>query len=365
MLKKYKAAILLLGLFLIFSVSIRTEANNKKVVKYSGFTEEELSKSLEKLTDDELINEMDEIVNELNLSDANSEIIPFANALVERKDKLNDKDIIDKIKNPELKAETKAILIDVINSKESYLNNKDTQKLLKDILKDNVDGDIKNKIISISKFDINDIDLLKEFIDNGGETAFHALNALGKVDIAQAYEISRDIISNKKNKSSEEIKGAILNSCKYFKENNKNNKNNIGKNVSEEEKKLYEELIYIFNESDDKNIKDASIFSMSDTRSPIAIKEILNQKNIDKDVRLFAIDQNYMILEEILKNNPSEDDIYMVISAMKELPINNLKDEFDNILSNISNDKLKKEINNVIDIINLQGRDGNEKWLDY
>jgi hypothetical protein len=104
---------------------------------------------------------------------------------------------------------------------------------------------------------------------------------------------------------------------------------------------------------------------MSDIRSNNSIKTLLNNKNIDREVKVFAIDQNYMVLENILNSNPTTEDIYMVIDAMNKLPIKDLKDEFENLLNEVSDEELIKEINNVITLIEKEGIDANKKWLDF
>lgn len=94
------------------------------------------------------------------------------------------------------------------------------------------------------------------------------------------------------------------------------------------------------------------------------IKNLIKNYNLDKEVKMFAIDQNYMVLEDILKNNPSEEDIYMVIECMKVLPINDFKDEFENLLKASSDKNLIKEINNILTLINQEGINANKKWLE-
>ncbi len=125
-------------------------------------------------------------------------------------------------KSPKFKSETKSILIDIYCSKPEFTD-EISQKQLKSLLKENIDNQTKQKIINIAKLNSEDIPTLKEIINNGGLSAFYSLNALSKVDLSQAYNVSKDIISTYKNKSSDEIAGAVSVSAKYFRSENKKN----------------------------------------------------------------------------------------------------------------------------------------------
>lgn len=357
--KKLKIILLALSITTITSISINAASNSETMKKYTRMNSEEITKNLKELSIDDLIAEIDSATQETTLLNDTDAIIPFASALLEKKNQLSTSEVIKKIKSPKFKSETKSILIDIYCSKPEFTD-EISQKQLKSLLKENIDNQTKQKIINIAKLNSEDIPTLKEIINNGGLSAFYSLNALSKVDLSQAYNVSKDIISTYKNKSSDEIAGAVSVSAKYFRSENK--KNTINTNS---ESIFYDEILRIFDETTDTELKDAIIFSMSDIRSNNSIKTLLNNKNIDREVKVFAIDQNYMVLENILNSNPTTEDIYMVIDAMNKLPIKDLKDEFENLLNEVSDEELIKEINNVITLIEKEGIDANKKWLDF
>lgn len=341
----------------ITSVIANAQSNFDKTKKYSEMSEKEIKNELNKLDSDDLVSEVNKVMAEGKIVNDYNSTIPVVSALADRKDELKNNEIIDMIKSNKFNLETKEVLVDIYNNKSSIDKN---DKELKDLLyEDEIDDKLKQRITNIVEFNSEDMPLLEGMINKGGLNAFYALKGASKIDTKKAYEISKNIIANNKNKTEEEVSGAILVTSKYLKEK-KNNKENINKEMEE----FLDESLEIFNDSSNRSIKDAIAYSISDIKSEKTIKSLLKDYKLDNEVKMFAIDQNYMILENILKNNPSEDDIYMVIESMKTLPIKDFEDEFKGLLESQSNNKLLKEINSVLDLINKQGIDANKKWLE-
>lgn len=353
-----KALILTLSIITCVSIITSAENNYENTIKYSKMTEKEIKDELKKLKSEELIVEVDKIASEGELLNDYNSVILVASSLIEREDEFKKSEIIDMIESNDLNLQTKEILIDLYDYKSSKY--KDSEEDLKNLLyKEDLDDTLKQRIVNFADFNFNDIPVLEDLISDGGLNSFYSLKKLSKLDSEKAYKISENIISNYKSKSGEEISGAILVKSNYLKEKNKKKLD-----VTKETEDFLGEALQIFNETNDLSIKDAIAYSISDVRSEKTIKNLIKNYNLDKEVKMFAIDQNYMVLEDILKNNPSEEDIYMVIECMKVLPINDFKDEFENLLKASSDKNLIKEINNILTLINQEGINANKKWLE-
>lgn len=49
--------------------------------------------------------------------------------------------------------------------------------------------------------------------------------------------------------------------------------------------------------------------------------KILSDETIDRELKVWAVDQNYPIMTKVLKESPSADDMNIILSAMEILPI--------------------------------------------
>jgi len=181
------------------------------------------------------------------------------------------------------------------------------------------------------------------------------LKQLAKIDDEKAYIISSRILSNYKYESKEKVMASLKSTAKYL-------KHNKDKDLENEFIKLSFEII---ENNDDNVLKDAALFSVSDLMSKDAISEIIKNKSVDRELKVFSIDQNFMTLKDILINNPTESDIEIVVEAMELMPIVDLLEDIEKVMDNIKDKNLQQRCKAAIENTKLNGHKGNEKWKYY
>lgn len=111
-------------------------------------------------------------------------------------------------------------------------------------------------------------------------------------------------------------------------------------------------------------MKDSAFFATSDLRSKEAILTILKQSNVDRELIVYAIDQNFDVLNEILLNNPSLEEIELIINAMEMHPITDLYDSLNTVISTVEDDNLRERGEKALTHIKEEGTKGNHNgWI--
>lgn len=77
------------------------------------------------------------------------------------------------------------------------------------------------------------------------------------------------------------------------------------------------------------------VFALSDLYNEEALRFIINEDTIENSLKTFCIDQNYLVLKEMLLNNPSTDDIQFVISCCNIYPIDQVLQTLENTQSTL------------------------------
>lgn len=354
-------ALLISGISLSFvavrAASTNASASNPTLAKYSGKDETQIKNDLKKLSKQQLFVEFDNVAKECKDIPSDENLIPFASELIERKNDFDDSEIIGNIKNNAYSSTSRQFMVEFYNDKKGN-NPNVSDNSLKDLLKDDtINNDIKVKIVVTSKFENSDKGLLKDFVEKNDDVlAFHSLKKLGQVDSSEAYIISKDILSNYKSKSNFKVSAAQKFMAQYFKKNNSNDQDLINNFI-----KVNSDII---NTSKDNVLKDSSVFSLSDMMSKDGITEIINNKSIDRELKVFSIDQNCLTLREMLSSNPTEKDIEVVVKAMEISPLKDLLSDIEKAKMHLNNVDLQKRCNNVLKSIELNGTYANKKWIE-
>lgn len=351
--------ILISAVFLVASTNFAVNAQNSDLIeKYFKKSHNEVKGDLEYLSKSKLVEELDlsveisDEVEDINL------LIPYATEILNRINEFDNTEIINYIKDKEIQPYTKEIFADlyIIKNQEAHDVSYDDLEIL--LNNKDIEDSVKQRIIINGRFEKKDVNLLKEFIQKGDLTAFYALKQLSKVDNSEAYNISTDILLDYNNKSEYEISSACSSIAGYLRYNDK-----IGLYKENEEKNFLDTCLNIFNVTDNVTIRDSIAFSISEIQSEQSIKYLLTNFNLDREIKAFVIDQNYIALKTILNNNPTDEDINMVIEAMGILPIKDLVKELDESIEKTSNESIRLKGENIIKYMNEEGREANEKWI--
>ncbi|SHH76657.1 hypothetical protein [Clostridium grantii] len=361
MLRKSKVALSVMICLSLVSVAVKAEIispnkviKNSIVAKYLNKDEKEINHDLKQLNKKELINEFNSIAATVGTTNSIDVLIPFASVVFERKNEFEDSEIIEIIKDDTNSIPTQELMVDLYCVKNE---NKSSKNNLKKLLEENIRNEVKSKIVIDSEFTKNDVLVLKNLIEeDDGILAFHSLKKLSKTDVKESYEVSEKILANYKSQSKYKVSAAQKATVQYLKDKKSTNKDIKNKFISS--------CVEIYNTTDDSVLKDSSIFALSDLMDKEAVIEIINNESVDEELKMFAIDQNFMTLNEILLNNPTETDIETVIEAMEIMPIKDLVESLEKAKKYISNSELLKRCNDELKIMKLNGSKGNLKWLD-
>ncbi|WP_316568829.1 hypothetical protein [Neobacillus sp. YIM B06451] len=346
--------LLFASLSLVISSGVAA-AKSDALQKYLGRNEESVESQLKSLDTKQLIEEIDAIAS---TEEADDKLMPFVSALFEKKNKVQDSELLKVIKDKTKAVKTREAMVDL------YLHIHEKEPItaeLKELLNSpDVNERVKTKIVAGARFTEKDVHLLKELIaKDDALVAFHSLKQLSKTNTNEAYTIASEILSNLDVSSKDKVSAALKSTAKYLKKQPLNHKN-----YAKTEEDFLNLSFKIIDTNDDTYLKDSAFFAVSELQSKKAIKKIIESNSVDKELKVFAIDQNFVTLKEILQNNPTESDIKVVIEAMNLYPIVDLAEALDNAMKTINNPQLKEEAKNAISIMKEQGVKGNEKWLD-
>lgn len=329
--------------------------------KYANKEANQLKSEFRKLKKDELIKELNAI------SETNDEglLIPIASALEERKSEFSNGELIKFIKDKENKSLSKNVIVDIYysknfeqNSPNKTLSDTDIYNLISDKA---IEDEIRAKIIGKGKFQNADLPILKQILETEeGIAAFHSLKQISNISPTEAYELSQELLDNKDNISKEKQAAALKATAKYLKANKKNKI----KNYKELQSKFIAQSKEVLAVESDMALKDTAVFSLSDIRSKEAFVEVLNNPNIDTELKIFAVNQNYSLLKEMLGTNISESDMAVVIKAMEILPLKDLETELNSYKGKLINQQFNERLDSVLLNIKTNGHNVNKKWID-
>lgn len=358
-------------IMLVLSVGA-TSANWDVLQDYLASDEENFESKISSMTINELIDQIDTIaagfgssatLTSNNLSDRSNNInvlIPFVSELIMKKEQIDDSDILQLIQDKNKTLILRETLVDLYTLKH---NDDQSGNEIKQFLKhEDVDYSIKTKIVASAKMTENDIDLLKDMVsEDDGLLAFHSLKRISRIDRIEAYRISEGILSNIENESTNKVSAALKATAKYLSYNNQHQKD--ASYQIQNEKDFLELCLNFIKQSDDTILKDSAFFAISELRSREAISMIINSDVIDKQLKPYAINQNFNILQEILTNDPTEDEIKLVVKAMELHPIIEVVEQLESLIPTVSDEELKQRIDSVITFAKKEGVKGNNKWI--
>lgn len=354
---KLKVIVAGIGVSLMLFVGVVSAFNYDALQKYFSKDEETIQNDIKAMSTEKLISEM----NMLSpvLADANEvdSLIPFAAELRRRKDVIQNSDIIKELKKNTNLQLTKEILVDLYADKNANQPNQDD---LKQLLQDeSIDNRLKTKIVNVAQFNSNDIKILKKFIEGqDAGLAFASLKQLSRIDLEEADKNSNQILLNYKTEPAEKVSAALKAKSKYL-------VTKKSKGDFEAQAKEFLQLGFdIITTSNDAKLRDAAFFAISDLRIKESITNILKNNLIDRELKVYAVDQHFEVLNEMLINQPTEEEIETVVEAMELLPISDLIVPLEEASKRIENADLKQRCEEVLAFMKTNGVSGNKKWSD-
>ncbi|MNW26931.1 hypothetical protein D3C74_37140 [compost metagenome] len=267
-------------LALILYESVATAGWEGVMQEYIGGGEESFQSNMEDWSNEQLIEEIDLVAVSVNasstlLKESSSSgtdinvLIPFVAELFKRKDQFNDTELLSSIGDRSKQIITREIFVDMYAMKHETGNDEELKQLLRG---NEIDYQIKSRIVAVANFTMEDIDLLKELIqEDDGVLAFNSLKRLSKIKVVEAFRISEDILDNLDNESNDKISAALKATAKYL--GNENYSSNLrDKNL---ESDFIDLCFNIIKSSDDPILRDSAFFAVSEIGSQNAITKII------------------------------------------------------------------------------------------
>lgn len=292
----------------------------------------------------EILSEIDRLSTGNNQIDSTQQF-SFMDELLNVESAFTNDEIVDLIKDVSHIDTTKLMLLDLYFHKNSMHPNDsgDLKALLYD---DRVSIDVKRKILSDASFNSDDEPLLIDLIQNDADLAGISLKKLSFINSQRAFELSQDILNNRADESRVNISEALKAMARYLKDN--------------QDLPNYEELEADFIAQS----SGTDVFAKSDLQSKKAILSIIEDASYGRSEKVFAIDQNYMVLEEILMSNPNDVEIGSVLKAMEICPIIDLIEPLQEAMTTVDDPELLQRADEVIKLMEEEGSPANVKWLD-
>ncbi|UCZ51476.1 hypothetical protein LGQ02_11365 [Bacillus shivajii] len=317
--------------------------------------------NISELSNVDLVYEIDRIVSDHeSYDDTNSENLkPHFEELTNRKKEFSQQEIIEIISEDSYSLFVQDYFVGFYIRKHEQTPDHDFTILNKLLKEENIDLQIKQKILEMSRFGESDMDVLKDLIQNNSNLSSQSLVQLSRINDKMAYDISEEILTNKEQFSESEISAALRVTSVYLSENQSDEKNYL-----EQEKGFLSTSFSIIEDDTGQSLTEAAFFAVSDLMSKTSIRMIIESESINNSLKVFAVDQNYIVLKEIISENPTESDIQLVVEAMEILPLVDLLDDLKEIKSKIQDQDLIEKIGKVIQNIELEGVEANKKWLE-
>ncbi len=340
----------------LFSLSVygnedsNLEKSRNLILNSNQLTEEKFYNELKNLEKNEIVQLGNIISEDENLSI--NEIMALAETLVVNEDDFTEMELISLIKDTNNALEFRNILTQFYAYKAD--KNSDFREIKEMLLDNNVNDLIKLSILSSFEFDPKDEEILIELANNEeAEISNVALRRLKNVNEELTQQIALKIIENYENEDSKKVKNALnIYSSLFTKiEDNKKSMKKFSEKISFKE--LCVSLL------DNPTYSDTAAFALGNLYDYDSVKNVINS-NVDFLTKLCVIDQNYSVLLE----NINENNLDIILEAMEILPINEFYYPISEILKsdNIKNDFIKEKGNKILELIQNEGVDANEKW---
>ena len=341
-----KTVIIFSCLFAVLMISSCSKNNST----YSGISKEELVEKINELT----IKESDDLDSE--------KLIEACTALSKRAQDFTDEELLAVIKDDKMTSITKSTLIQLetdINHGKGIIDQGPFEEL---ITQKSLEDDVRiNLIQTLDMSSDENKDILEKIVKSeDGAIVIRSLITLQKDDPKKALSIANQIINSYSTYGEDAIRAAVMVKSNYFRDLKLAGSQ---KNVSAEKKNYINFCIRKFNASQDDVFKDAMVFSLIDMLDFDAVKEIINHKNIDHLLKTTCISRNYLTFAEVINNNPSEEDIELLLTAMEMAPIRDLVGLMREKLA--ANATYQSDrLNNVLTIMETQGIPADRKRLE-
>lgn len=304
---------------------------------------------------DKLISDINALGDSVDMSD----LIFHADALLKKATEIPQDQIINEILD-EANSNNVRVILTQINR---HLGNSESNEKLVTLLEQNdVDFEIKrNILLNIYQSSPDDIAVYEKVaLGEDERLAFHAIKILNETAPEKAIEISDTIMQNFKGTVTDKVKASIK--VKASQLRNSSTANERQNFIS------FCDSILTADGRMEEVVTDTVIFALSDVMSEESISYIITSDKIDNTAKVFCIDQNYSVLEEMVTKNVTPEKIEIVLEAMSIYPIVEMAEHLQTVsspqlqLRSAESVELTKEIQATLDKISENGLNVTRKY---
>lgn len=273
-------------------------------------------------------------------------LIPITSIFHQRRDEYTGDELLALIEDDSLPTLLRITFVQVLDDLSSF-SRRDGR--IAKLLEKDIPNDVKSSIIAHfgGEGSFGTDELIKQAYNEDQYIAYQAIRRLGRANTEIACEVSRDILRNYKNVNIGQLKASL---------DVLSGQHDPKLVIAEDDIKLFYEIAdYVLDEDYPMDAKDTVIYALSYTSTIEAVEYIMHHEYTDEILRKGAILENWYILVETLENNPTEDDISLVLECMELRPLTEVIESLEDAIESnpqliSSNGKLtQKRVSDILE----------------
>ena len=229
----------------------------------------------------------------------------------------------------------------------------DARKLLHD---SRLNSALKARIIVSYEFAAEDSALLGSLASSPEEpVAFHALKKLSKADPKAARQLALATLSRAEDSSDSKL------SASY--------KVLVRSGMLEADRDTRSALLrhlasVLANAKTSPELRDSATFALAEMRSLEAMRILLDSTTLDRAIVVGAIDENALVIQTALEQNPDEPTIELAVAAMEIHPLLDVAEPLRAARSRVKSPALRQRLDAALAHITRNGAPTNRKWTE-
>lgn len=302
---------------LLLSLCVFVSADRQMIWGHTdGLSGEDVMQKLHQLPIDDFLHEFDVVLSAAENGEGNDLSICWLQVCIDRAGEISDNEIIDRVYDNLDDVYGREWWAEIYSEKYPDGGHNDPRFLA--LLADPAtDPAFKRSLLVELDFNTQEeIDTLYALTqDADADLRFSAINRLYRIDQAAAVDLAEAIMQGKPRSAEDLTQGAIDILAQEL----------ARAGGSREEK---DELIALCRErlssEGDQKVKDSIVYAMQMLGDLEALRMVVHHPHVDDVMKKGMIDNNSYLLEELLRNQPDQQDVAFVVECMELLPVKDL-----------------------------------------
>lgn len=309
---------LALATALLVSASVWVSADRQVVWGHTeGITQDEIMEKLHQLTTADFLKDFDQAMEDIQNGKGDPDLgVCWGQVCIERASEFSDDEIINRIEEGMDDAYLRQWWVEMFYQKYPQEDH-NHPRLLKLLQDEHVDPSFKTSLIHFVGFRTpEEMEVLRMLTQDADKNLrFRAMNRLNEIDQKSAVDMAKKAVAAYHSKGDMEQLPEAIDILVQQMQNG----------ASREEK---DEIIALCNELLDSDLesakKDSLVYDMQMLSDLEALRMVVQHPKVDNIMKKGMIDNNYYLLEEVLLNDPTPQDVEFTVTCMELLPIKDL-----------------------------------------